>query len=222
MAEEMANATATAENTAPDTQAGNNAGDNAGKDTAQQQNNTNPAITEAMERIIQSKVDKATADISKKYALAQKEVEQLKKDKMTADELAKYEIDQEKKALAAERAELLDKSNRLLGINELTKLELYDGSETANSLLNMVVNGAKEESEIVENVKAMKSVVDKLVAAQVSKTFKENGRVPNGGDKGGKGESENKNNIAAELGKKAAERAKSSNDILNFYYGGKK
>ncbi len=197
--------------TATDAQAANANADN-------QQNNP-PLTTEAIEKIIQSRVDKATAELGKKYALAQKENEQLKKDKMNADELAKYELEQEKKALATERKELTDKTNRLTAINELTKVELYDGSETATSLLNMVVNGAKEESEIADNVKAIKSVIDKMVAAQVQKKFKDNGRVPNGGTTGSE-ENKNGTSIAEKLGKQAAETRQKSNDILKHYYGG--
>ena len=178
----------------------------------------NKSMTEQeLEKIIQSRVDKITAKLGKEKADAEAALEQMKKDKMSADELAKYELEQEKKSLAEREKALTDKSNRLLAINELTKVELYDGGETGTALLNMVVNGVKEESQIAENVKALKSVIDKLVSAQVQKTFKDNGRVPNGGGKESDSE-EKDNNIAVKLGKEAAERTKSSNDILNHYY----
>ena len=60
-------------------------------------------------------------------------------------------------------------------------------------------------------------LVKKLVAAEVDKTFKKNGRNPNIGNAGESGKS---NNIAETLGKSRAEKQKQSNDILK-YYGGK-
>lgn len=193
----------------PDTGAGTPATDPAkeGKSLTEQE----------LEKIIQQRVDKITAKLGKEKADAVAALEQLKKDKMSADELAKYELEQEKKALAEEKRSLADKSNRLLAVNELTKVELYDGGETGTALLNMVVSGVTEESDIAKNVTALKSVIDKLVSAQVQKTFKDNGRVPNGGGKEPDGENKD-NGFAAKLGKEAAERAKSSNDILNHYY----
>lgn len=191
--------------------------------TEQKTEATNNSLTaEAIEKIIQSKVDKLTAQLGKEKAAAVEELEKLKKDKMTADELQKYELDKEKQALAEREKELADKTKRLTAINELTKIEMYDGSENANTLLGLFVNGAKDETEIVDSVNAFKAVVDKIVAAQVDKTFRTNGRVPNGGDRSGEVGKDNKNSFAAELGKKKAEAAKKSNEILDLYYGGKK
>ena len=216
----MADVATGAESTATDTGA---AVDNPATATDTGTPTTEPAkegkslTEEAIEKIVQSRVDKITAKLGKEKAEAEAALEQMKKDKMSADQLAKYELEQEKKSLAEQKKELAEKTNRLLAVNELTKVELYDGGETGAALLNLVVNGAKEEAQIAENVKALKSVIDKLVSAQVQKTFKDNGRVPNGGGKEPDGENK-ENSIAAKLGKEAAERAKSSNDILNHYY----
>lgn len=174
---------------------------------------------EAIEKLVQSRVDKITANLGKEKAEMAKELEALKKDKMSAEEVAKYELEQEKKALADQKKELADKANRLTGINALTQVNLYDGSETATALLDMVVSGVNEDSDITNRVTAVKAIIDKLVAAQVQQTFKDNGRVANGGGSGADNDDgDKKNNIAAELGKKAAERAKNSNEILNYYY----
>ena len=178
---------------------------------------TKSMTDEALEKIIQSRVDKITAQLGKEKAEAVAALEQMKKDKMSADELAKYELEQEKKAIAEQKKELTDKANRLFAVNELTRVELYDGGETGTALLDMVVSGAKDEAEITASVKAVKAVIDKLVSAQVQQTFKDNGRVPNGGGKEPDGENK-ENGLAAKLGKEAAERAKSSNEILNHYY----
>jgi hypothetical protein len=120
----------------------------------------------------------------------------------------------------AEREKLItDRENRLTAINELTKVELYDASEATSAFLNLVVKGA-DETEIKDNVKAVKAFIDKRVADGVDKTFKTHGRNPNGGDKGTTSTSEA--SIAEKLGKQAADRVKGSNEILNHYYGGNK
>ena len=220
MAENATSAAATAAETTPATGTTETAAATEGQKQGESKEST-PLTAEAIEKIVQSRVDKITAQLGKEKAEAVAELEKMKKDKMSADELQKYELKKEKDALAAREKEITDKGNRITAINELTKAELYDGSETANTLLNMIVTGVKDESEIIANVKAFKSVVDKLVAAQVDKTFKANGRIPNGGDKTEAGTNKNLS-IAEKLGKEAAANAEKSNKILNYYYGGNK
>lgn len=185
------------------------------------QQQTTPLTNEALEKLIQSRVDKGLAEERKKSAALQKEVDTLKKDSMTAEQVKEYELQKERDALATKEKEIAEKAKRITAITELTKLELYDGGENANALLNLVVNGANEEAEIPENVKALNSVINKLVAAKVDKTFKDNGRVPNGGGNGGTDTKQS--SVAETLGKNKAEAEKKSNDILKHYgIGGNK
>lgn len=218
-------ATGTAPDTTPDTAGATGTGtattpDTTGTPATPAPDTTTPLTAEALEKIVQSRVDSRTAQYGKEKADLLKEIEKLKKDSMTAEQLKEYELKKEREALEAQKKEVADKAKRITAITELTKLELYDGGENANALLDLVVNGTNEETEIVANVQALNSVISKLVAAKVEKTFKDNGRVPNGGGSGGTDTKQP--NIAETLGKNKAEAEKKSNDILSYYYGGKK
>lgn len=206
-------------------------------DTAAQQTQTqaqtdtgNKALSnEEFDRRVQSETDKRMADYGKRIAEYDKtisalrnELDEINKAKMTADERKKFDDEQKEKALAEKDRLLTERENRLTAIDELTRAKLYDGSDKANALVNLVIKGA-DATEIADSVKAIKSFIDEQVSKGVDETFREKGRIPNGGSKGDvTGTATTKNNIAAELGKKAAERAKGSNDVLNHYINGGK
>ncbi|MBP3629899.1 MAG: DUF4355 domain-containing protein [Clostridia bacterium] len=195
-----------------------------GQDAQQEQQPTNqenqqtPLTTEAINKLIQSKVDKITAELGKKNAGLQKELEKLKREKLSDEEVKQLEIADKEKAIADKEKELLDKENRLFAIKAMKEIGLDDGSDTSLQIVDFVM--ADSEETITERVKIFKSLVDKLVTEKVAKTFKANGRVPNGGSQN----PADKNNvsIAERLGKERAEQQKKSNDVLNHYLGGRK
>ena len=179
----------------------------------------NNAVTDdEFNRRVQAEKDRATADYGKRIASLQKELEEMKKEKMTADQRKQYDDEQREKAMAEKDRLLTERENRLTAIDELTKAKLYDGSDKANAFVNIVING-KDAAEIAENVKAIKAFVDEQVAKGVDETFKANGRTPNGGGKS-EPDKDTQTAFAAELGKQAAETAKKSNEILNYYING--
>lgn len=174
--------------------------------------------TEAIEKLIQSRVDKITADLGKKNSTLQKELDKMKREKLSEEEVRNLELADKEKALAEKEQALLERENKLYAIKAMKEIGLDDGSQQSLELLDFVMSD--NEKTIKERVKTFKNLVDRFVTAKVEQTFKSNGRVPNSGTNSNSGEPA-KNNIAAELGKRAAETAKKSNEILNYYYGGK-
>lgn len=195
---------------------GNAAGDepgNQGKEgNADGKGNTNPDI----ERLVQARADKLTAESGKKIAALQKELEKLKKEKMTDDELKQFEMTEKERTLAERERALADKENRLIAIKAIKEAGLDDGSENALELVDFVM--ADDEEAVRTKVKAFGALVNKFVAAKVDKTFRQNGRNPNGGSSGNEGGDNNAGTSVAEmLGKNRAEQQKRSREILDKF-----
>lgn len=201
---------------------GNNAGDSGDGDKGDNnaQNQNAPLSTEALDKLIQSRVDKITADLGKKNATLQKALDNLKKEKLTDDEIKKLEIADKEKALTEKEQALLERENRLYAIKAIKEADLDDGSDLSLELIDFVMG--EDENAIDERVKSFKSLVERFVTAKVDATFKANGRTPSGSGKSGNSTEDKKPNVAAELGKAKAEQQKKSNDILNYYIGGNK
>lgn len=180
---------------------------------------SNVLSDEEIAKKVQAETDKRTADYGKKLAAMQKELDEMRKEKMTADERKKFEDEQREKERAEKDRLLTERENRLTAIEELTKAKLYDGGDKSNAFVNLVIKGASAE-EIADNVKAVKAYVDEQIAKGVDETFKANGRVPNGSGRESGADKDTKNNYAVELGKKTAETAKKTNEILNHYING--
>lgn len=189
---------------------------NDNKDTTKDDNK--PLTTEALEKIIQSRVDKSNAELGKTIAQLRKENEKLRKDSLSSEELKKFEISEKEKELAEREKTLLDRENRLFAIKAIKEIGLDDGSQNSLKLVDFVI--ADEEAKITDNVKAFNELVQAFVSARVDSKFKELGRTPNGAKPTG---TETKQvSVAEKLGKQKAEQDKKSNDILNMYLGGKK
>lgn len=178
--------------------------------------NNNPPVD--YDKLIQSKLDKAMAEERKKSAALQKELDKLKKEKMTDDERKQAEMSEKEKELAEREQMLLDKENRLTAIKEIKAAGLDDGSGLSLELVDFVM--ADNEEAIKNKVKTFKELFDKFVAAEVDKTFKKNGRNPNGSNNPAPEGNNNDNSVAAKLGAAEAAKAKQSTDIMNLYLGG--
>lgn len=195
----------------------NNGGANEGN-TANGENEGNGGITtEAIEKLIQSRVDKSTADFGKKIAALQKENEKLKQANMTAEQIREQELADREKAFTEKEKALLERENRLYAIKAIKEIGLDDGSQQSLELVDFVMSDS--EDTIKERVKSLKNLIDRLVTSKVNDTFKSNGREPNGG-KGGEGGDDKELNFAEKIGKNKAEQAKKSNDILAHYLNG--
>lgn len=172
-----------------------------------------------LDKIVQSRVDRLMADERKKTVKLEKELKKLRAEKLSADELKKLELDEKEKTLADKQREITEKENRIFAIKAIKDAGLDDGGDTT-ALVDLVIAGTDvTEDSITEKVKAVSAYINTKVAAEVDKTFKENGRNPNGAS-GGSGD--NTNSVAERLGKQRAEQKKKANDVLDFYTGGKK
>lgn len=135
-----------------------------------------------LEKLIQSAVDRATNRLGNDNKKLKEELDRLRKEKLTAEELQKLEAEEKEKDLAEREAAIKAAENKLYAVKAIKKAGLDDGSETALDILALV--NAGDEAAIDSNIKALKALVDKLVKAEVDKTFKGSGRNP---EKGGEG-----------------------------------
>lgn len=132
-----------------------------------------------LEKKIQQAVDRATNRLGNDNKKLKEELEKLRKEKLTAEELKQLEDAEKEKDLAAREAAVKAAENKLYAVKAIKKAGLDDGSETALDILALV--NAADEAAIDTNIAALKALVDKLVKAEVTKTFKSNGRNPEKG-----------------------------------------
>ncbi len=180
-----------------------------------------PNDSDKLDKIIQSRVDRAMADERKKNADLLKELEKLKREKLSDDEIKQLEVEEREKAIADKEKALTEKENRLFAIKAIKEAGLDDGSDKVLELVDLVVSGTNDTEETIQNkVKSFSDLLKSMVAAEVEKTFKANGRIPNGASSAG--DTKDTSNIAVKLGKERAEANKKANDVLSYYTGGKK
>lgn len=139
-----------------------------------------------IEKLVQQAVDRATNKLGNENKKLREDLEKLRKEKLTAEELKALEDAEREKELKDREATLKASENRFYAITAIKKAGLDDGSETALEILGLVNAGDTES--IDKNITALKGLVDKLVKAEVDKTFKNNGRNPDKGGAGGAGD----------------------------------
>lgn len=147
---------------------GSNTGDSGtdgdGDDNAQNQNAK--LSTEALDKLIQSRVDKITADLGKKNATLQKELDNLKKAKLSDEEIKNLEIADKEKALTEKEQALLERENRLYAIKAIKEAELDDGSDLSLELIDFVMG--EDENAINDKVKAFKALLIDLLLQKLT------------------------------------------------------
>lgn len=134
---------------------------------------------ERLEKMIQKAVDRATNKLGNDNKNLREQLEKLKKEKLSEEELRKLEAEEKEKELQERENAVKDSENKLYAIKAIKKAGLDDGSETALDILDMVKG--PDEASTDANIKALKALVDRLVKAEVEKTFKGNGRTPETG-----------------------------------------
>lgn len=178
-------------------------------------------IPENLQALIQSAVDRATNKIGNDNKKLREQLEALKREKMSSEEIKQLEIEEKEKALLEKEKEIKEKEMRMFAIKTIKEAGLDDGSDTALSLVDILI-GADEDS-IKNKTATFKSLVDKAVSSKVQQRFKESGRDPKRGGTDDDAENkDDKTSVAVELGKKAAERDKTTNSVLENYIGGSK
>lgn len=183
-----------------------------GTDTPPNNGDTN------IERLIQAAVDRATNKLGNENKKLKYQIQQLQTLNMTDAEKHEHEMSEREKALRDGEAELKAEKNKFYAMTAIKKAGLDDGTDTALELIELVM--AEDEKAIDAKVESMKSLVNKLVTAEVNKTFAQNGRQP--GTSNSNGDDKAKSSAAVAMGKKAAAANKASQSILDYYTGGKK
>lgn len=199
-----------------DTHSGQNNGAGDGSQNDVQTGGDNTPTAEAIEKLVQAKVDRITADLGKKNAGLQKEINKLRKEKLTDEEVKQLEMAEKEQAMKDKEKALLERENRLIAINAIKEAGLDDGSTEALELVDFVI--ADNEENIKARAVSLKNLIDKRAAAEVAKIFKKNGRIPNGG-KQGEETADKDTSLAEKLGKARAAQNKTANDVLKYYTG---
>lgn len=131
---------------------------------------------EALERLIQAKVDKITSKLGKEKADLQKKLDVMKKEKLSDAERAELERKEKEDELAERERALTEKENRLYAIKAIKAAGLDDGSDKSLELVDFVMS--EDEETIDSKIKAFAGLVKKFVQAEIDKTFRDNGRTP--------------------------------------------
>lgn len=189
--------------------------DNSSQNEGQNGAENTPTV-EAIEKLVQAKVDRITADLGKKNADLQKKIDKLTREKLTDEEIKQLEMAEKEQAMKDKEKALLERENKLIAINAIKEVGLDDGSTEALALVDFVI--ADNEESIKSRAVALKNLIDKRVSAEVAKTFRQNGRTPNGGTQGEE-VTDKDTSLAKKLGKARAEQNKTANEVLKYYTG---
>ncbi len=131
---------------------------------------------DALERLVQAKVDKITSKLGKEKADLQKKLDAVKKEKLSDAERAELERKEKEDELAEREKALTEKENRLYAIKAIKAAGLDDGSDKSLELVDFVMS--EDEEAIDSKIKAFAGLVKKFVQAEIDKTFRDNGRTP--------------------------------------------
>ncbi|MBR5823736.1 MAG: DUF4355 domain-containing protein [Paludibacteraceae bacterium] len=170
------------------------------------------------EKLIQKAVDRATNKLGNENKKLREELKALKKEKLSEEELKKLELADKEADIADREAKLAEKENRLFAIRAIKEAGLDDGSDMALELVDFVMSN--DEDTTRERVETLATLIDDMVSARVRETFKTKGRNPERGGASDSGYNVN-HAVITSLGEMAAERNKTTNDVLKHYLGGK-
>lgn len=141
-------------------------------------------LDETIEKLLQSKLDKALAQERKEKAQEKKtnaelkkQLERLQKKMMTDEEAKQLEFEEQQKELEEQRKELTLEKNKMYAVKALKKAEISDTEETLALMERLVVSCA-DETDIDDLVTMLKDWHEKSVKAEVDKRFKANGYTP--------------------------------------------
>ena len=139
------------------------------------------ALAQYIKTQVQSQVDKITAKLGKEKAELAKQLDKVKKEKLTDDEIRRLDLEERERLAAEKERALLEKENRLYAIKSIKAAGLDDGSDKALELVDFVLS---DDTDVIDSrVKAFGALVKKFAQSEIDRTFKENGRNPNGNSK---------------------------------------
>lgn len=132
-----------------------------------------------IEKMVQQAVDRATNKLGNDNKKLREELDKLRKEKLTDEERAALD----KAEFERQKAEFQMEKNKLYAVKAIKAAGLDDGSDKSLELVEFVMGDSEET--IDARVKVFGELVKKFVAAEVDKTFKDNGRNPYKGKGGG-------------------------------------
>lgn len=131
-----------------------------------------------LDKLIQSKIDKALAQERKEKAEIKKRFEKLQEEKLTAEEKQRYAFEQQQQELDAQRKALQAEKLKMYAVKALKLAEIADNDQTLPLIEKLSANCDNEEA-IDEIVQLLKKWHDTAVTVAVEKRFKNGGSVPN-------------------------------------------
>lgn len=140
-----------------------------------------PKPDDKLEKLIQSKIDRALAQERKEKADYKRRLENLQKKMLTDDEKKELELKQQKEEIEEQRKALALEQNKMYAVKSMKKNNISD-SEEAMLLMEKLVSACEDEAEIDEMIELLKAWKDKDVAAEVDKRFKAGGYTPKKAD----------------------------------------
>ncbi len=140
---------------------------------------TEPLDMDKIDKLLQSRLDKAMAKERKEKADLQKRLERLQQSKLTDDEIKQVELEEKERTIAEREKAIAEKENRLYAVKAIKEAGLDDGSDVALSLVDFVMG--EDETEINAKIKCFKKLFDRAIAAEIDKRFKEGGYTPQKG-----------------------------------------
>lgn len=145
-------------------------------------------LDETIEKLLQSKIDKALSQERKEKALEKKtnaelkkQIERLQKKMMTDEEAKQMEFEEQQRELEEQRRELTLEKNKMYAVKALKKAEISDTEETL-ALVERLVVSCEHETDIDDLVTILKDWNEKSVKAEVEKRFRANGYTPKSSD----------------------------------------
>ena len=135
---------------------------------------------ETLEKLYQSRLDRAMAKERKENAALKKENELLKKKSLSEAEKLQYEFDKEREQFELERKEFELAKRKTYALKAMKKAEA-DDCEEANLLIEKLVVACEDDTEIDETITLLKAIFEKRDKRTTDRIFKENGYAPQKG-----------------------------------------
>lgn len=139
-----------------------------------------PDPDDKLEKLFQSKIDRAMAAERKEKSELKRKLERLQQKVLTDEEAKQIEFEEKQQELEQREKELTLEKNKMYAVKAMKKANLSDTEETM-SIIERIVVSCEDETDIDDTIKLLKGWFDNAVKAEVEKRFKEGGYTPTKG-----------------------------------------
>lgn len=136
-----------------------------------------PDPDDKLEKLFQSKIDRALAAERKEKTELKRKLERLQQKVLTDEEAKQIEFEEKQQELEQREKELTLEKNKMYAVKAMKKANLSDTEETMSIIERLVVS-CEDETDIDDTIKLLKGWFDNAVKAEVDKRFKEGGYTP--------------------------------------------